>query len=687
MNDTADPTVEQYLTLLDVAKAIASHRHLSDLFQDLTARLHQVLDFHFLGVVLYDAAQHVMRLHNLEASGRSTLQPGAAFGVEEIPSGWVWQHQQPLVVRDLEQETRFPQVMQALREHGVRSFCCLPLTTAHRRLGALAIGRAERGAYSSSEVAFAQLVAAQVAVAVDNALHAQEAQALQQQLAREHDRLHLLLEVNNSVVAHLDLRPLFQAISATLRRVMPCDYVGLALSDAPSHQLRLYALDFPAGQGFFREDMLIPLEGSASGKVFQTGKPLALSGPAWLDSEIYQVGAVEGFQSGCFLPLISRQRVLGVLQLARLQEQAFTQDDVEFLGQVANQVAIAVENALDYRHVTESRERLATAKRYLEEEIRTAHQFEGIVGESAALQQILTQVEVVAPTDATVLIQGETGTGKELIARALHQRSPRRDHTFVTVNCAAIPSGLLESELFGHERGAFTGALAQKLGRFELAHQGTLFLDEIGDIPLDLQPKLLRVLQEQEFERLGSTRPRRVDVRLVAATNRELTQMVREGTFREDLYYRLNVFPLTIPPLRQRPEDIPLLVRHFVHTYAQRLRKRIDTIPADALDALVGYHWPGNVRELQNVIERAVILTPDTVLRLPPAEWQGSRAVPDTPATRQTLAEVERAYILQTLRDTNWVIGGPQGAAARLGVRRTSLLYRMEKLGIPRRPA
>jgi formate hydrogenlyase transcriptional activator len=561
------------------------------------------------------------------------------------------------------------------------------LTTAHRRLGALAIGRAERGAYSSSEVAFAQLVAAQVAVAVDNALHAQEAQALQQQLAREHDRLHLLLEVNNSVVAHLDLRPLFQAISAILRRVMPCDYVGLALSDAASHQLRPYALDFPAGQGFFREDMLILLEGSASGKVFQTGKPLALSGPAWLDSEIYQVGAVEGFQSGCFLPLISHQRVLGVLQLARLQEQAFTQDDVEFLGQVANQVAIAVENALDYRHVTEARERFATAKRYLEEEIRTVHQFEGIVGESAALQQILTQVEVVAPTDATVFIQGETGTGKELIARALHQRSPRRDHTFVTVNCAAIPSGLLESELFGHERGAFTGAIAQELGRFELAHQGTLFLDEIGDIPLDLQPKLLRVLQEHAFERLGSTRPRRVDVRLVAATNRELAQMVREGNFREDLYYRLNVFPLTIPPLRQRPEDIPLLVRHFVHTYAQRLRKRIDAIPADALDALTGYHWPGNVRELQNVIERAVILTPDTVLQLPPAEWQGSRAVLDTPATRQTLAEVERAHILQVLRDANWVIGGPQGAAARLGVRRTSLLYRMEKLGIPRRPA
>ena len=491
MHDTADPAVEQYLTLLDVAKAIASHRHLSDLFQDLTARLHRLLDFHYLSVVLYDAAQHVMRLHNLESLRAQHAATWRGIRRGRHPSGWVWQHQQPLVVRDIEEDTRFPQVMQHLREHGVRSFCCLPLTTAHRRLGALAIGRAERGAYSPPEVAFAQLVAAQVAVAVDNALHAQEAQALQQQLAREHDRLHLLLEVNNSVVAHLDLRPLFQAISATLRRVMPCDYVGVALADVESHQLRLYALDFPAGQGFLQEDMLIPMEGSASGKVFQTGKPLALSGPAWLDSEIYQVGAVEGFQSGCFLPLISRQRVLGVLQLARLQAQAFTQDDVEFLSQVANQVAIAVENALDYRHVTESRERLATAKRYLEDEIRTAHHFEEIIGESAALQQVLTQVEVVAPTDATVLIQGETGTGKELIARAIHRLSARRDHTFVTVNCAAIPSGLLESELFGHERGAFTGAIAQKLGRFELAHQGTLFLDEIGDIPLELQPKLL----------------------------------------------------------------------------------------------------------------------------------------------------------------------------------------------------
>ncbi len=686
MHDTAYPAVEHYLTLLDVSKAIACHRNVSDLFQDLTASLHRLLDFHYLSVVLYDAAHHVMRLHNLESSVRGRLQPGAEFAVEGIPSGWVWAHQQPLVVPDLEQETRFPHVMQPLREYGVQSFCSLPLTTAHRRLGALAIGRAERGGYSAPEVEFAHLVASQVAIAVDNALHAQEAQVLQQQLAREHERLHLLLEVTNSVVSHLDLRQLFQAISATLRRVMSCDYVGLALWDLERHQLRLYAVDFPASKGFLQEDMLFSIEGSASGKVVQTGKPLVLSGPTWIDSEIYRVGAVERFQSGCFLPLISRNRVLGVLQLTRLQEQAFTQDDVDFLSQVANQVAIAVENALDYRQVTESRERLAEEKHYLQEEIRAEHRIEEIIGKSAALQEVLAQVEVVAPTDATVLIQGETGTGKELIARAIHQLSARRDRNFVKVNCAAIPSGLLESEIFGHERGAFTGAIAQKVGRFELAHQGTLFLDEIGDIPLDLQPKLLRVLQEQEFERLGSTRTRHVDVRLVAATNRDLAQMVAEGTFREDLYYRLNVFPLTVPPLRERVEDLPLLVRHFVHTNARRMRKRIDTIPADVLDALGGYHWPGNVRELQNVIERAVILTPDAVLRLPPAEWQRSRSATDVLPASQRLEDVERTHILQALRDTNWVIGGRHGAAARLGLRRTTLIYRMEKLGIPRRP-
>jgi formate hydrogenlyase transcriptional activator len=326
---------------------------------------------------------------------------------------------------------------------------------------------------------------------------------------------------------------------------------------------------------------------------------------------------------------------------------------------------------------------LADANLVIEDRFQRAHRGEEIIGESPALKEVLRQVEIVAPTDATVLLQGETGTGKELIARAIHRLSARPDHPFVTVNCAAIPSGLLESELFGHERGAFTGAIEQKIGRFELGHQGTLFLDEIGDIPLDLQPKLLRVLQEQEFERVGSTRTRRVDVRLVAATHRELVQMLDAGLFRADLYYRLNVFPLTIPPLRQRPEDIPLLVHHFVRHYARLLHKHIDMIPAEALDALTHYDWPG---ELQNVIERAVILSPGPALRLALDELPQSRPTGRSPVPVSTLEEVEREYILRVLRETNGVIGGPQGAATRLGLRRTTLLYRLEKLGISRQP-
>jgi formate hydrogenlyase transcriptional activator len=328
----------------------------------------------------------------------------------------------------------------------------------------------------------------------------------------------------------------------------------------------------------------------------------------------------------------------------------------------------------------------AEATRVIDDGIHIEHQGEEIIGASPALKEVVRQVEVVAPTDATVLLQGETGTGKELLARALHQLSARRDLPFVAVNCAAIPAGLLESELFGHERGAFTGALAQRLGRFEVAHQGTLFLDEIGDLPLELQPKLLRVLQEREVERVGGTRTRHVDVRLVAATNRELAQMVDAGQFRADLYYRLHVFPITIPPLRQRVEDIPLLVRHFVSHYARQLRKRIDTVPAEALAALTRYQWPGNVRELQNVIERAVILSPGPVLRLALDELAPRRPAPGAPAKARTLEEVERGYILRVLQDTSGVVGGPNGAAAHLGLRRTTLLYRMEKLGISRQP-
>jgi formate hydrogenlyase transcriptional activator len=387
----------------------------------------------------------------------------------------------------------------------------------------------------------------------------------------------------------------------------------------------------------------------------------------------------------CSIPLLAHDRALGALDLGARRDDAFRPEELELLGQVANQIAIAVENAQAYREISELKERLAKEKLYLEEEIRTEHNFEEIVGESDSLRRVLKQVETVAPTGSTVLIRGETGTGKELIARALHELSPRRERTFVKINCAAIPTGLLESELFGHEKGAFTGAISQKIGRFELAHEGTLFLDEVGDIPAELQPKLLRVLQEQEFERLGSTRTVRVDVRLVAATNRDLAQMVADGEFRNDLFYRLNVFPVMLPPLRERRDDIPRLVRHFAQKVARRMGRRIETIPADAMEALVQYSWPGNIRELENVIERAVILSPGPTLQINLLELAAPPVQTNHHAAGVvTLNDAEREHILEALRETRWVLGGPNGAAARLAMKRTTLQSKMKKLGIVR---
>jgi formate hydrogenlyase transcriptional activator len=353
---------------------------------------------------------------------------------------------------------------------------------------------------------------------------------------------------------------------------------------------------------------------------------------------------------------------------------------------IANQVALAVENMKAYQEITELKDRLAKENLYLEEEVRTDHNFGEIVGKSAALRRVLKEVETVAPTGSTVLIRGETGTGKELVARAIHDLSPRRDRTFVKLNCAAIPTGLVESELFGHEKGAFTGAITQKVGRFELAHEGTLFLDEVGDIPLELQPKLLRALQEQEFERLGSTRTIRVDVRLVAATNRDLAQMVAEGHYRSDLYYRLNVFPVVVPPLRERRNDIPLLARHFSQRFAQRMGRRIETIPAAVMDALIRYPWPGNIREMQNVIERAVILSRGSELEIPLSDLkqQTKAASAEAPDGSSTLEQAEREHILRALREAKWIIGGPEGAAFKLGMKRTTLQSKMRKLGIAR---
>jgi formate hydrogenlyase transcriptional activator len=496
----------------------------------------------------------------------------------------------------------------------------------------------------------------------------------------------LLLEVNQAAVAHLDLRDLFTAIAGCLRRLLGHDYTSLALYDPDSHGLRLHALDFATGTGLIQEGVLVPLDDAPAGRAFRTRQPVRFDALALADFPVGFVRTLlaEGVQSLCCVPLATGGRILGTLNAASRRPDAFSQADADLLRQVAHPIAAAVANALAFREIADLKNRLAEEKLYLEEEIRTEHNFEEIVGESAALQRVLQELAVVAPTDSAVLIRGETGTGKELIARAIHHLSGRRERTFVKLNCAAIPTGLLESELFGHEKGAFTGAIAQKVGRFELAHRGTLFLDEVGDIPPELQPKLLRVLQEQEFERLGSTKTVRVDVRLVAATNRDLARLVAERQFRSDLYYRLNVFPLTLPPLRERRDDIPRLVRYFTQQAGRRMGKRIETIPAEDMGALCQYHWPGNVRELENFIERAVILSRGTTLRAPLAELEAPppEAAEGGPVT--TLETAEREHILRALKEANWVIGGTTGAAARLGMKRTTLNSKMRKLGITR---
>jgi formate hydrogenlyase transcriptional activator len=495
-----------------------------------------------------------------------------------------------------------------------------------------------------------------------------------------------LLAVSQAIVSHRDLATLFHDLAGRLHLVVRFDYLACLLHDATSNTLRRHVLETtePVPDKAPRSTSV---EEDPAGIVLQTQRPLIVSKVAeesrW--PRLQERVKVFGVNSACYLPLTTARRRLGVLIFASKQAGAYDTADVDFLQQVANQVAGAVENALAFDEIEALRDQLHKEKVYLEEEVRTEQNFWEIVGESAVLRRVLKQVEAVAPTDSTVLILGETGTGKELIARALHDLSPRRERTFVKLNCAAIPTGLQESELFGHERGAFTGAISKKVGRFELAHQGTLFLDEVGDIPLDLQPKLLRALQEQEFERLGGTQTIRVDVRLVAATNRDVTQMVGDGRFRSDLFYRLNVFPVVLPPLRERQEDIPRLVRHFTQRFARRMGRAMETIPAALMDALVRYPWPGNIREMQNVIERAVILSPGSALHIPPDDLKpGAGSANGRAGGPVTLADAEREHILGVLRETAWVVGGPKGAAARLGMKRSTLQKKMIKLGISR---
>src|SRR5579863_1501196 len=597
----------RYEGLIRILNSIRARTEPQHLFEVLVQELGKVVPFD--AIAQFDESANKLHCHVTPACQRVEGCPSEADTGESLPS-YVYRTQETVVIGTLEGETRFPAFTQKARGSGLQSLCAFPLTTAHRRVGSLIVGSIQPHAYSPEEVRFCSLVADQIALATDDAFNFQASQKAQ-------DRLELLLDLTNRVVSNLDLRTVLREISAQVRRVMRCDGVGIDLPSPEDGKLRLYALDLAGSELPIEEGYEAPAEdASAPMRAFRTGEAIL-----HLGDEIQEDLAREaGIRSLAHVPMAGRDGIVGVLSLGTRRENAFSQDDLVFLTQVARQVAIAIENARTFGEVAHEKNKLQLEKLYLEDELRSELKFEEIVGRSQALRRVLEQIETVAPTDSTVLIYGETGSGKELIARAVHNLSGRKSNAFVKLNCAAIPTGLLESELFGHERGAFTGAIAQRVGRFELAHHGTMFLDEIGEVPLELQPKLLRVLQEREFERLGSTRTLRTDARLIAATNRDLEALVAEQKFRSDLYYRLNVFPVRVPALRERPEDIPLLVRHFVQQYSRRLGKAIDSIPSETMSALVRYHWPGNIRELQNVIERAVILSSGPVLKVPTDE-------------------------------------------------------------------
>jgi formate hydrogenlyase transcriptional activator len=683
-------------SVLDILKLILAGSELSDVLTIIAELVESQGDGTLCTIWLPDADGN--RLYCAAAPGLPGFAASVgrmSVGPKGASCGTAVYRRAPVYVADILRESIWDDYRDLVLPYGIRAVWSRPLfARGGKVLGTFAILYREVRSPDAFDLQLIENAGHIAGIAIERHLH-------EEALRHERDRLRLLLEITNGVTSRLDFRQVVGALSTNLFRVMQCDVSALLLPDSDSGQLRVTILYNPDAKGPMREGSLVPMNSSISGLVLRKAESVRIDSFEKLreDPEIYgnpdgrrlwEHVIEEGLRTGCYLPLTGRNGVVGVLMLARRSDHTFEKDDVILLEQVARQVAIAVENVLEYEIAVKGRDKEAKQRLYLEEEIRA--QCGAIVGDSPALNTALQLVSVVAPADSTVLILGETGTGKELIARAIHDLSARRERAFVKLNCAAIPLGLLESELFGHEKGAFTGAIAQKIGRFELANKGTLFLDEVGDIPPELQAKLLRVLQEREFERLGSNHTHKVDVRVIAATHRDLPEMVKQSTFREDLFYRLKVFPITVPPLRQRNDDIPKLARHFTEVYARRMNKRINEIPAETMDALVRYAWPGNVRELQNFIERAVILSPHSVLRAPTSELEALSAheqisVPIVGIAPMTgLEEVERDHIVRALKASNWVVGGRNGAAARLGMKRTSLVYRMQKLRVTRPP-
>jgi formate hydrogenlyase transcriptional activator len=668
-----DEFSRHYQALLQTADPVASARSMRGLFADLLKQFEHNIQFDHLDFSLHDPARNVLVTHPLLQKGVFDLP--SELPVEGALEKVLRQHY-TIEVPDVETYGGFADLRAIIQQASFRSFRVIPLATERRTLGTIGVGRVSPGDFSEEDIRFVQHIADLVALVLENAL-------LAEVLSKERNRLETLLNVSTALVSSLNVQKLFREVSASIRRLVRQGFTHLALYDEGANAMRKYILDVSNNSEFLPPDTLIPVPECPAGIAFMQGERRVFSSSDLeaINSEFTRSLLARGIRTVCCFPLVSRGRKLGTLGLSSLSDNAFPAHDLDLLSQVAAQVAIAVDNARAYDEIAVLKDRLAKEKLYLEEELHSVNNFGEIVGNSPALRQVLKQVEIAAPSDATVLVLGETGTGKELIARALHRLSSRTNGNFIKLNCAAIPTGLLESELFGHEKGAFTGAVSQKIGRLELADKGTIFLDEIGEIPGELQPKLLRVLQDHEFERLGGIRTIHVDVRLIAATNRDLQQAVAEHQFRSDLFYRLNVFPIHMPPLRERIGDIPPLVHYFVQKFARRMNKTIESIPTEIIRELERWNWPGNIRELENFIERSVILTQGPVFFAPMAELHLS-----SPERRSgtTLQDIEREYILMTLRETSGVIAGVHGAAARLGMKRTTLQSRMHKLGINR---
>ena len=693
MEDTATIAVanlSRYDALLRTSKALATHRTMAELFEALADNLRPLVPFDYLALVLHDESTDEMQLVELEP-GEKGLPFVSMPVAEQGPAATVWQTQQAAVI-PIPQDGALHPVLELIRNRGGKVTCWLPLTTAYRRVGVLSFGSRSGTDYPDDVVAFMEQVAAAVAIAVDNGINWEQAQRLQNELREERDHLRFILDVNNLLVSHLDYPELVKAIAAAVKRVVEFDHLSIAMYDEDAGLMRLH-WKYDEQHGVVASDFVVPLERSVGGIALHRGTVCVFSRAELEALELTSAARMKqfGLEAICCVPLMIQKRKVGAFNVASSRPDAFSRDDVAMLGQTSTQIAIALENARAYDQITHINAQLSEEKQYLERELY--REFSEIVGSSRALRQVLKAVKTVAPTDSTVLLLGETGTGKELIARAVHGHSARRDRSFVRMSVAALPASLFESELFGHEKGAFTGATMSRAGRIELAHRGTLFLDEVGDIPGEMQPKLLRVLQEREFERLGSTRTQKVDVRLIAATNRDLAKMSEEGSFRSDLYYRLNVFPITIPPLRERVEDIPALAQHFVEQCSRRMSRPLPAISGAVMDALKRWTWPGNIRELQNVIERAVILSTGPNLELtlqdvqprqedePAPRAEAAEAASSPPGT--TFQDAERQAILRALRESDGVVSG---AAVRLGLRRTTLQSKMRRLGI-RRPS